>query len=65
MARIDEDLEALKNKLRQLMMQMSEYAEARYTVTNEVAIYDKLLTSEEARLRSQSMSSKVKYLCNV
>ena len=48
--------------MRQLMLQMREYAESGYTVTNEIAIYDKLLTTEEARIRSQSMSSQVKYL---
>ena len=61
----DGDLEALKNKLRQLLMTMRQYAETKYTVTNEVAIYDKLLTYEESRLRSQSMSSQVKYFNNI
>ena len=32
----DGDLEALKNKLRQLLMTMRQYAESKYTVTNEV-----------------------------
>lgn len=62
MRRLDEELEALKNKLRELMMTMKEYAESKYTVTNEVAIYDKLLSFEESRISHASTVSKVKYL---
>lgn len=56
--RLDEELEALKNKLRELMMTMKEYAESKYTVTNEVAIYDKLLSFEESRISHASTVSK-------
>ena len=48
---LDDQLAARKVQLREMLMQMVAFAESKYTVTNEVAIYEKLLTSEEQRLR--------------
>merc|ERR1712012_115321 len=62
--RLDEELEALKNKLRELMMTMKEDAESKYTVTNEVAIYDKLLSFEESRISHASTVSKKRVTVN-
>ena len=50
----DADLDALKAKLRELLSKMVAYAESKYSVTNEVAIYEKLLSFEDHRIRSSS-----------
>ena len=47
-------MDARKVDMRKLLLELRQYAESRYTVTNEVAIYDKLLTFEESRLSSHS-----------
>ena len=44
---------------------MREYAKGRYTVTNELAIYDKLLSFEEERLRSRAPQRRVTVTTNV
>ena len=40
----------MKAQLREMLLKMVAYAESRYTVTNEVAIYEKLLGFEDKRL---------------
>jgi len=45
----DADLDALKMRLREMLSTMVAFAESQYTVTNEVAIYEKLLTFEQSR----------------
>eukprot|EP00092_Neocalanus_flemingeri_P036624 GFUD01039877.1.p1 GENE.GFUD01039877.1~~GFUD01039877.1.p1 ORF type:complete len:444 (-),score=112.38 GFUD01039877.1:135-1466(-) len=47
---LDADLEALKQKLRELFMKFSAFAQTRYNETNEVSIYNHLLGFEEGRL---------------
>merc|ERR1712227_868935 len=46
----DADLDALKMKLRELLSKMVAYAESQYSVTNEVSIYEKLLSFEDTRM---------------
>merc|ERR1712126_476047 len=55
----DADLDALKAKLRELLSKMVAYAESKYSVTNEVAIYEKLLSFEDHRIRSSSKQRQV------
>lgn len=59
---MDAELAALMSQLRELLQLMRQYAEARYTETNEVAIYDKLLSLEEQRVRESHMSERVSAL---
>ena len=40
----------MKAQLREMLLKMVAYAESGYTVTNEVAIYEKLLGFEDKRL---------------
>jgi len=47
---LDDGLAAMKAQLREMLLKMVAYAESRYTVTNEVAIYEKLLGFEDKRL---------------
>ena len=47
-------MDARKADMRKLLFEMRQYAESRYTVTNEVAIYDKLLGFEEGRLSTHT-----------
>ena len=42
-------------KLRELLSKMVAYAESQYTVTNEVSIYEKLLSFEDTRISTNSM----------
>ena len=55
-------MDARKADMRKLLLELRQYAESRYNVTNEVAIYDKLLSFEESRISHASTVSKVKYL---
>lgn len=43
-------MQATRDSMRKLLLELRQYAESRYNVTNEVAIYDKLLGFEETRL---------------
>ena len=47
---LDADLNALKQKLRDLFAMFSAFAQTRYNETNEVSIYNYLLGFEEGRL---------------
>jgi len=60
----DADLDALKAKLRELLSKMVAYAESKYSVTNEVAIYEKLLSFEDHRIRSSSKQRTVSVRSN-
>jgi hypothetical protein len=62
---LDADLNALKQKLRDLFAMFSAFAQTRYNETNEVSIYNYLLGFEEGRLedilhRVQVKSSALK-----
>ena len=46
------ELSKLKEALRGLLEQFTEYANTKYCVTNEVAIYSKLLDFEQERLKA-------------
>merc|ERR1719318_822638 len=50
LAHLDADLNALKQKLRDLFAMSSAFAQTRYNETNEVSIYNYLLGFEEGRL---------------
>ena len=50
MAHLDADLNALKQKLRDLFAKFSAFAQTRYNETNEISIYNHLLGFEEGRL---------------
>ena len=47
-------MDARKADMRKLLLELRQYAESRYNVTNEVAIYDKLLGFEESRISTHS-----------
>merc|ERR1719500_2322754 len=52
-------MDARKADMRKLLLELRQYAESRYNVTNEVAIYDKLLGFEESRISTHSQRRSV------
>merc|ERR1719500_1441212 len=52
-------MDARKADMRKLLLELMQYAESRYNVTNEVAIYDKLLGFEESRISTHSQRKTV------
>ena len=50
MEMIDAEMDKLKEALKSLLEQFNEYAKDKYGITNEVAIYSKLLDFEQQRL---------------
>merc|ERR1711963_354199 len=56
---IDAELAALMGRIRDVMHKMRSYAEGKYTVTNEISIFDKLLSFEEQRLSSHQSQRRV------
>jgi len=56
MVHLDGDLNALKQKLRDLFAKFSAFAQTRYNETNEVSIYNNLLNFEEGRLTTAQHS---------
>ena len=59
MVHLDGDLNALKQKLRDLFAKFSAFAQTRYNETNEVSIYNNLLNFEEGRLTTAQHSVQV------
>jgi len=57
---IDAELAALMGRIRDVMHKMRSYAEGKYTVTNEISIFDKLLSFEEQRLSSHQSQRSVR-----
>jgi len=56
---IEAMMDARKADMRKLLLELRQYAESRYNVTNEVAIYDKLLGFEESRISTHSQRKTV------
>merc|ERR1712098_520494 len=57
---VDAELAALMGRIRDVMHKMRSYAEGKYTVTNEISIFDKLLSFEEQRLSSHQSQRSVR-----
>jgi len=57
---VDAELAALMGRIRDVMSKMRSYAEGKYTVTNEISIFDKLLSFEEQRLSAHTSQRSVR-----
>ena len=59
MRAMDEEMERLKEQLRELFNRMIQFAMSRYDETLEIGIFGHLLTSEETRFQEETRTRKV------